>query len=277
MGYADSLLAAGETVVRRTRQHWITLFSGAPLGWLLVLASLVGVFTSNWVRGDSSGGIQGSTADVLGRASAIVLIGGIALVAWQALRWRSQDYLVTNRRVLMVDGVLNKRSLDTSLEKINDAVLEQSWLGRLLDFGDLDILTASESAVDRFRKLQSAPAFKRTMLDQKHLLEVEVAGSGAAGRMPPAGPESVTATAASAPTAGPASGLATAQPGGSSAPSGASGGPASAAGTGSAGDSSPASPEQITDTLARLADLRDRGAISAAEYEAKKAELLSRL
>jgi hypothetical protein len=35
--------------------------------------------------------------------------------------------------------------------------------------------------------------------------------------------------------------------------------------------------DEITETLHRLADLRDRGAISAAEYEAKKAELLERL
>ena len=33
----------------------------------------------------------------------------------------------------------------------------------------------------------------------------------------------------------------------------------------------------MTNTLASLADLRDRGAISADEYEAKKAELLDRL
>ena len=36
-------------------------------------------------------------------------------------------------------------------------------------------------------------------------------------------------------------------------------------------------PAQVTDTLRRLADLRDRGAISAADYEAKKAELLGRI
>jgi hypothetical protein len=34
---------------------------------------------------------------------------------------------------------------------------------------------------------------------------------------------------------------------------------------------------EITQTLSRLADLRDRGAITAEEYEAKKTELLSRL
>ena len=40
-----------------------------------------------------------------------------------------------------------------------------------------------------------------------------------------------------------------------------------------------ASPRQpsVTDQIAALADLRDRGAISPAEYEAKKAQLLDRL
>ena len=37
------------------------------------------------------------------------------------------------------------------------------------------------------------------------------------------------------------------------------------------------SPDEVTRTLNNLADLRDRGAITAEEYEAKKAELLSRL
>jgi hypothetical protein len=38
-----------------------------------------------------------------------------------------------------------------------------------------------------------------------------------------------------------------------------------------------ADPDEVTRTLASLADLRDRGAISVEEYERKKAELLSRI
>jgi hypothetical protein len=36
-------------------------------------------------------------------------------------------------------------------------------------------------------------------------------------------------------------------------------------------------PDEVTRTLGSLADLRDRGAISPEEYEAKKADLLGRL
>jgi hypothetical protein len=36
-------------------------------------------------------------------------------------------------------------------------------------------------------------------------------------------------------------------------------------------------PDELTRTLASLADLRDRGAISPEEYERKKADILGRL
>ena len=65
--------------------------------------------------------------------------------------------MVTNRRVMKVEGILKKRSADSSLEKINDAVLEQSVLGRMLGYGDLDILTANEQSVDRLRMLVAGP------------------------------------------------------------------------------------------------------------------------
>jgi len=55
----------------------------------------------------------------------------------------------------------------------------------------------------------------------------------------------------------------------------AAGAPPAAAATSSA--PSQMSADDVTRTLASLADLRDRGAISAEEYEAKKADLLRRL
>jgi len=45
--------------------------------------------------------------------------------------------------------VLDKRSGDSSLDKINDAVLKQGLLARMLHYGDLEILTANEEAIDR--------------------------------------------------------------------------------------------------------------------------------
>jgi hypothetical protein len=146
--------------------------------------------------------------------------------------------MVTSRRVLKVEGILRKRSADSSLEKINDAVFEQSVLGRLLGYGDLEIMTAAETSVDHYSYLRNAQGFKRTMLDAKHTLEQEVADFP--------GPPLRAAPAASGTPA-----------------------PAAAA--------SKMSSDEITRALNNLADLRDRGAISPDDYEAKKQDLLGRL
>ena len=95
----------------------------------------------------------------------MLLVGGIASVAWEALRYRHQEYVITNRRVMQVGGVINKHSTDSSLEKINDAALSQSIFGRMFGFGDLDVLTASESGIERFRMIRDPISFKRAMLD----------------------------------------------------------------------------------------------------------------
>ncbi len=299
MGYTDSLLADGEIVVRRARQHLLALVPEARRAWVLLLVGIVALAAGLYV---SNGGAPWpSIGSGLSIVALVALLLGLADLAYRLARWRAQDYVVTNRRVVLVEGILNKRAADSSLEKINDAILSQDVLGRILGYGDLEILTASESAIDRFRMLSEAAAFKREMLNQKHSLELEV------GR-PPAAPFRAEAASRvdSSPGAGPplrdrlpsdapVAPLAPAEePGRGWRPRPADAQP----GTGvPLTEVSPAAvataplepfvatlppqasfdPEQVTATLARLADLRDRGAITPGEYEAKKAELLARL
>ena len=89
--------------------------------------------------------------------------------------WRNQEYLITNRRVIKSEGIFNKQMGDSSLEKVNDARLTQSWLGRIFDYGHLDIMTASEMAeagmVNDFPMLAEPVKFKVAMLNQKERLE----------------------------------------------------------------------------------------------------------
>ena len=96
-----------------------------------------------------------------------------------------------------MEGIINKRSGDSNLEKINDAILEENLVGRLLDYGDLEILTAAEVSVDRYRMLNHAKTFKKEMMTAKHALEdghsyhdvasAPVAGDPTCGSAPPPG------------------------------------------------------------------------------------------
>jgi hypothetical protein len=250
MSYADGLLSTGERISYRQKQHPFIFIWGARYAILAFIVAIVAI----WFGGNlSTDGIGGSTRTILGWITVILFVGGIAVAIWTALRYINQEYVLTNRRVIQVEGVLNRNSTDSSLEKINDAVLSQSIFGRMFDFGDLTVLTAAESGVERFKMIRGPIAFKKAMLDAKHAFEVDMEREGWAPSPPiregaPAVPANVAAPAApSAPV--------------SSAP------PASPR----------ADPDEVTRTLANLADLRDRGAITAEEYEHKKADLLGRL
>ncbi len=74
---------------------------------------------------------------------------------------------MTNRRVIQAEGIINKHVIDSSLEKVNDVVLDQSFLGRMFDYGNIEILTASEGGVNKLDKIPSPVQFKTEMLNQK--------------------------------------------------------------------------------------------------------------
>ncbi len=268
MSYADGLLSSGERVVHREKQHWWVFVWGARFTILaVILAAVLGVLSTNL----ATDGISGTARTVITWVVAGLFIGGLALLFWTTLRYMNQEYVLTNRRVIQVEGVVNKRAVDSSLEKINDAVLTQSIFGRALGFGDLSILTASEAAISDFKMLVRPIEFKKAMLEAKHDYEREVAGGNAYD--PPSPPlrteasAAPVAAAAVAPTAAASSGAAPG-PIGDETISSTVPGTIPPAGAGS---------DDLTRTLASLADLRDRGAITAEEYERKKAEILGRL
>ena len=251
MSYADGLLSTGERISYRNKQHPFVFIWGARYTILaLVIAFLLFVLQG----GLGSDGASETLRTILGLVTAILFFGGIAVAIWTGLRYINQEYVLTNRRVIQVEGVLNRNSTDSSLEKINDAVLTQSVFGRMFDYGDLTVLTASEAGIDKMHMLRKPIAFKKAMLDAKHEFEVDMERSG----WQPGPPirDSAPAPAGVAPTAGAT----------------ASAGPAPSAPSAPRSD-----PDEVTRTLANLADLRDRGAITPEEYEHKKADLLSRL
>jgi len=260
MSYADGLLSTGERIIHRNKQHPFIFIWGARYTILaIILATALWWLSSR--LGDS--GFSGTVRSVLGWAVLVMYLGGLAVFAWTALRYVNQEYVLTNRRVLQVGGVLNRTATDSSLEKINDAVLSQSVFGRMFDFGDLRILTAAEAGIESFRMMKGPIDFKKKMLDAKHEFELDMERAGLPPA-PPIRPAQMTEVPAAAPIA--------AIPAAAAAAAGAAEDPDETKAV-----NTELSPDEVTRTLNNLADLRDRGAITAEEYEAKKAELLSRL
>ncbi len=87
--------------------------------------------------------------------------------------WRNTEFLVTTRRLVRAEGILNKVVMDANLEKVNDAHLTQGLLGRILGYGDLDVMTAADEmgGVEDFPMLADPIDFKVAMLNQKELMD----------------------------------------------------------------------------------------------------------
>jgi hypothetical protein len=243
--YADSLLTDGEVVLRREHQHWLSLFLESRLSILLWGLGILALLVVVW-RGAAQDGVN----DTLSVSALVLILLGVAFFIYRWWHWRTDEYVITNRRLLKVTGIINKRSADSNLEKINDAVLEVNLIGRILDYGDLDILTAAEVSVDRYRMLRHAKTFKKDMMTAKHALEYGLD----ARPTPPLRAQPSAATFAPPP---PPPVVA----------------PPPDARTTERADSA----DEVARSLARLAALRDSGAITAEDYEAKKRELLGRL
>jgi membrane protein YdbS with pleckstrin-like domain len=264
MSYARNLLSRGEEVVFESRQHWLAVLGET---WPFVIASVLALAVVIWLGTNPP--LVNPTVDgivtIIVVVALIVSLGRMALKIWG---WRNQEYLVTTRRLIKSEGVFNKDMSDSALEKVNDAHLTQSWLGRIFDFGTLDIMTASEESagIQDYVMLADPVKFKIAMMNQKERLErpdlappPRMQGAPTmpemqrADPMPPrAGSDRVAQVPPSAP-------------------------PADAAPSPAQAPAAPSPGDQLAATLESLAALRDKGLITPDEYEAKKRDLLERM
>lgn len=156
--YLQNLLAAGERLILSTRQHWFVLFQGICLDLFLLLLLAVGLVILVAQAGPNLW------------AAAVVGIIPLLDSLRQILAWNNHQFIITNRRVIQVSGIINKNVIDSSLEKVNDVKLTQSMWGRVFGYGDVEILTASELGSNRFGFIGNPVQFKKAMMDAKNRL-----------------------------------------------------------------------------------------------------------
>ncbi len=155
--YLQELLGKNENILLITRQHWFVLFSSIALEILLIVILVLAVIALSFVNPMATVGFVLVLIPLAGMLRDIVI-------------WYNREYVVTNRRVIQITGVFSKNVVDSSLEKVNDVKMSQSFWGRLFDYGDVEILTASEIGVNLFKRIGDPVKFKTAMLNAKEQL-----------------------------------------------------------------------------------------------------------
>lgn len=145
-------LQPGEEILYRAETSRISL---VPLAVLMGVAILAAILIGTLVE----------SVPGWGTIAALIVAALIGIVlAWKSYVLRTHEYVLTNHRVIQQTGILNKRSVDSRLDKINNVEHQQSVWGRIFGFGDVLIDTASETGTAVFKNISRPLDFKRAVV-----------------------------------------------------------------------------------------------------------------
>ena len=163
--YIQNMLGENERVILVTRQHGFVLFSSI-VAEIVVTLIVIASFS-----------VMTFTMNPMAAFGFLLALVPLAIMTRDILAWNNHQYIVTNRRVIQISGIINKDVVDSSLEKVNDVKMTQSFFGRLFDYGDVEIMTASETGVNLFKRIGDPVKFKTAMLNAKEKLGYEGTGT----------------------------------------------------------------------------------------------------
>ena len=126
--YIDEILQPGERVLYSTNEHWM-FFLPAIAAWIVAVAFLV---LWRFVTGDA----------LMLFCLALAAVAGLAALYWTATAWFHRwttETDVTNMRVVHKTGFIKRRTFEISLDKVESVDVNQSILGRLMNYGDITI------------------------------------------------------------------------------------------------------------------------------------------
>jgi membrane protein YdbS with pleckstrin-like domain len=120
------------------RRHWIHLVKRLSLGVLatFILGYLAGYFAKQGIQ-------SGLTILVL------IWIGVIGWVLWDVGEWYYDRFILTNKRVMLIEGIIARKVAMMPLIKVTDMKYTQTPLGRVLGYGLFEIESAGQDQAMR--------------------------------------------------------------------------------------------------------------------------------
>ncbi len=165
--YPEKLLAPGETIAFELKPHWRALIWPA---FVLVIE----VFIATWAFFAFDNII---IRWIIVGAGAFILIWQVAL---PFLRWLTTQYVFTSRRIIVRRGVLTKQGRDMPLSKVNNVSFEVSVMGRILNYGTLEVESASDDGDLVINDVPNVEDIQRHVYELHELDDSRRRGNGSA-------------------------------------------------------------------------------------------------
>ena len=146
MSYVEKNLLPGETVDYRAHLHPIIFLHPAFFG-LIGLSFVVFSFVNKelsyfWMLG------------------AVFLLYAAGVGIDRAIHFASSEFGITNKRVVIKVGFINRKTLEMVLMKVETIRVDQSILGRMLNYGTI-VVTGTGGTNEPFTSLANPMEFRR--------------------------------------------------------------------------------------------------------------------
>jgi uncharacterized membrane protein YdbT with pleckstrin-like domain len=131
--YIDDILQPDEKVLYSTNAHWM-FYLPAIAAWTVAIVFLV---LSRMATADA----------LMLLCLALAAVAGLAALYWTATAWFHRwttETDVTNMRVVHKTGFIKRRTFEMSLDKVESVDVNQSILGRIMNYGDVTIQGVGE-------------------------------------------------------------------------------------------------------------------------------------
>ena len=129
-------LLPGERILARSCRHWVVLLR--PIATTLVAVVVLLVILALVP-------IAGELRVLLMLGAALVGVGVINLYYWG---WRAHEYVLTDQRVILNEGVISKFSRSIAIDRIQDLTTYQGLWGRTWGFGDIELESAGREGAE---------------------------------------------------------------------------------------------------------------------------------
>jgi membrane protein YdbS with pleckstrin-like domain len=115
------------------KRHWIHL--ATPL--------LIGI-AATFLLGYLSGFLAKRNASGATTVAVLIWLAIMGFVAWRVVDWYFDRFILTNKRVMVVNGIVTRKVAMMPLLRVTDMKYEQSPLGRLLSYGTFVLESAGQ-------------------------------------------------------------------------------------------------------------------------------------
>ena len=147
MGYIENNLMPGEEIVYRAKLHWVIFLAPFVLVILGIVMSILGV-------------VKPTDANESLYVGLFIIFAAVLFSVRAFIYWKTSEFGLTNKRVLIKIGWIRRHSLELLLQKIEGIGVDQSFLGRMLNFGTI-IITGTGGTKEPFKSIENPLEFRK--------------------------------------------------------------------------------------------------------------------